>query len=108
MDAQLKAQLKETINVAAESSRDNFGDITLGTPSTVSARVEQIEGTITYENGRQEITTIRIFTESEIKKTDRVWLPGDSTGNSNLARRPKTVKKFVDENGNTDYYETLF
>ena len=51
-------------------------------------------------------TTIAIITETEIKLTDRIWLPGVSSADATLARRPQYIEKAVDEFGNLDFYRT--
>ena len=112
MDAQLKSQLNQTINVATLSSRDAFGDPTYGTPTEVKCRVtlkrrhdvlnaRAVGGT----HGDERVTTHRIYTEVAITIDDRIWLPGIDETDATLARAPLWVHIVADEKGNIDHYE---
>lgn len=114
MDAQLRAQLAETIYVAAPSTVDNYGQTTYAAPVAVKARVEHLVSTISggrgaaaeVTDGEQSASSMLIITESEIKPESRVWLPGDNQADATLARRPLSVLRLPDERGNVDHYET--
>jgi len=107
MDAQLKKQLSLTINVRAAASRNNYGDTTFGSASSMSARVENKTDVFETTTGMEERQSIVVITESEIKITDRVFLPGDSADTANLGHVPREVAKFYDEKGNVDFYRTV-
>ena len=106
MDPQLKAQLKETINVAAATGADAAGDPSYAAAASRAARVVNVRDTIERADGTILKTTIAIITEAAINMTDRVWLPGDSAADATLARRPRYIEKAVDEYGNLDFYRT--
>jgi hypothetical protein len=107
MDAQLKKQLSLTINVRSAASRNNYGDTTFGSASSMSARVENKTEVYETSTGMEERQAIVVITESEIKITDRVFLPGDSADTANLGHVPRNVFKLYDEKGNVDFYRTV-
>ena len=106
MDPQLKGQLRETISVASATGVDAAGDLSYGAPATRSARVVNVRDTVEKKDGTVLQTNIAIITETAIALTDRVWLPGDSSADATLARRPEYVEKAVDEFGRLDFYRT--
>lgn len=114
MDAQLRAQLNQTIYVANPSSANSFGELSYTAPEAVKARVEfrtDIEsggngGAISVGEGEVAGTTVLVITESRIRPMSRVWLPGVDSGDVTLARRPQSVVELPGENGETDHYET--
>jgi hypothetical protein len=106
MDPQLKAQCREVISVATISGADAAGDFTFNAAGSLPARVVNVEETHERADGTLLKTTIAIITESEIKMSDRVWLPGVNPATASLARIPRFVEKAVDEFGNVDFYRT--
>ena len=106
MDPQLKAQLRETIYVAAASSVDAAGDASFAAAASRLARVVNISDTIEQADGTKLKTTVAIITEAEIPMNSRVWLPGVDQSNNSLARVPRFVERAVDEKGNLDFYRT--
>ena len=106
MDAQLKAQLRETISVATAASVDAAGDPAYNAPATRPARVVNVRETTERRDGTILETTVAIITETAIALTDRIWLPGDNSGDATLARRPQYVEKAVNEFGVLDFYRT--
>jgi len=106
MDPQLKNQLRETINVASANGVDAAGDLSYAAPASRSARVVNVRDTVEKKDGTMLQTNVAIITEAAINLTDRVWLPGDSSADATLARRPEYVEKAVDEFGNLDFYRT--
>lgn len=104
-----KALMNQTINVATKSGRDSSGDPSYGTAADVSAYVEKRRGIVELPTGEKVETSHWIVVESEIKLSDRVWLPGDSTSDPSLAYTPASVEAFVDDVGNAHHYEvTLY
>ena len=106
MDPQLKAQLRETIYVAAASSVDAAGDASFAAAASRLARVVNISDTIEQADGTKLKATVAIITEAEIPMNSRVWLPGVDQSNNSLARVPRFVERAVDEKGNLDFYRT--
>lgn len=106
MKPALKKLLRQSISVATLSSRNAAGDPTYGTPATVSAWVERENKVIHSSVGEERVTTHIIITEDAITETDRIWLPGDSSADATLARRPAIVDAILDELTQVTHYET--
>lgn len=108
MDSQLRAQLRQTIYVAAPASANAFGDLSHGTPSAMSARIEFDDREMTdATTGEVLRTDTRIITAGEIKLESMIWLPGSNPSTHSEGRRPARVLCFVDERGEVDHYETF-
>ncbi len=105
MDAQLKAQLRQTIYVSTLSSMDANATPTYGSPASRSARVEEDRQVITGANGEQITTSHRVIVEAAIAPSSVLWLPGDSSADASLRREVLSVARFVDERGSDDHYE---
>lgn len=95
MDPQIKAQLRQTINVATLSSVSASGAPTYATPTAVSARV----GTSTEEadgpDGRERVTRHELVTENEIAVTSVVWLPADASADPSASPPDATKRRKV-------------
>lgn len=104
-DPQLRKQFAQTISVAAPTGVGNDGELSYAAPVDIVARVEPLDRSRELARGTQSTSTHRIYTETHIKMDHRVWLPGDSSADATLARRPKYVLELVDELGNLDHYE---
>lgn len=105
VDPQLKKQFAQSISLASPTGVGNDGELSYAAPTSVAARVEPLDKTRELERGTQSGSTHRIYTETQIKMDFRVWLPGDSSADATLARRPKYILELVDEFGNLDHYE---
>ena len=106
MDAQLKAQLAETIHVATASGVDEAGDPSYNAPASRAARVVNVRDTVERTDGTKLETTVAIITETAINLTDRIWLPGVDQSDATQARRPHYVEKAITEKGALDFYRT--
>ena len=85
----IAGRLNSTITVKSQSGAGTAGDPTYGSGTSVSARVQ-------YGKDRTETEIahdVVLYTTTEIKPDDRIWLPGDSTSDDTLARRPKKVSR---------------
>lgn len=105
MDAELRALLGQTIYVASVASRDSYGQATYGTPASRAARVETSSRVVKLATGEQLQTSHRIFVEAALYQEDRIWLPGLSSADATLARRPLLIEDIPDEDGAIDHYE---
>lgn len=85
--------LVDTVTVAAVTGVGNTGDPTFGAQSTLPARVENKSRLIPGTDGNDLKANHVIITETEIDRRSKVWLPGDSTGDANAARRILDVRK---------------
>jgi hypothetical protein len=112
VDPQLRLQCAEVISIATPATLDIAGQILTGTPFTAFARTEQRYREVTV-NGVLEKTTHFVIldattgasvTQSSMRNV-QIWLPGDSSSDVTLARRPKTVHYCVDEYGALDHVE---
>ena len=106
MDPQLKAQLKETIYIAAIATADAAGDTTFAAPVSRSARVVNTQETHEATDGTKYKTDVAIITEDEIPLNSRVWLPGVDQSNATLARIPRFVERATTERGTLDFFRT--
>lgn len=106
MDPQLRAQLLQTIYVAARTGYAS-GSPTYGTAASRLARVERETRVIDAADGSRKTTTHSIIVEASIGELDRIWLPGDSSATASLARTPAAVYELVGELGAVDHYEVL-
>ena len=108
MDPCLKEMLIQTINVKSVTGYSATGGTpTMSAATEVAAYVEQKEDLISTASGQQVATTHFIVTEVEIKKSDRVWLPGEDPDEAFPGREPAKVLKYYDPyTANTvDHYE---
>jgi len=82
-------RLLETISYATPTGKSNSGDLTYGSIGTTPARIVRQENIATNAEGEQLATSITVETEIELPVDTRVWLPGVSTADNNLAERVK-------------------
>lgn len=107
IDPQLLAQMAQTMYVAAESSVDAYGQVTFGSPSSFSARVEEEYREINNADGDVVRTTHRVYTTQALIAGQRIWLPGEDQSSADAARQIQQVHTIPDENGNVHHYEAL-
>lgn len=100
--------LNETINVATRSSLGAGGAPTYNAAAPVKARHEYDVRTVRAADGTERQVEHHVTTVGEINPEDRVWMPGDSTSNVNLAKRPVRIQEGKDKAGNTTHWETRF
>lgn len=99
----MHVRLPHTITVKSQSSVDSNGDQTFGSASTMQARVQ---------NGRDRDSesidhSAVVYTTSEIKADDRIWLPGDDTSDTSKARQPIAVTRSESVDGGFTLWKTL-
>lgn len=99
--------LVDTVTIAQITGRSLSGDPTFGTQSTIPARVERLFSTVIDDEGNEVLSQHKVASESEIRLTDSVWLPGDDTTSNNDARRPIATTKASTPDGYT-LFETFF
>ena len=100
----LAGYMPDTITLA-----DRTG-VTGGTPSygsqyTAPARVEASDKKIIGTDGNELQAEHAIATETEIKTTQRIWLPGDDTTDNTEARRALKVKNAREADGSGGHWE---
>ena len=109
LDPQLARMNQQTIKVRrAAATRDNYGKPTFDTAIEVDVRLVNkrtiVEGTL----GRQVISNHSFVSETEILKTDAIFLPGDDPTDSSLARHPQDIQIGVNEFGDTTFWLVSF
>lgn len=78
--------LTQTVTYKAPTSTvNNYGDPTLGSAATASARVERKRSVNLGESNTREVRDV-VVTVVEIPKGSRVWLPGADTGDDNASK----------------------
>lgn len=82
-----------TITLKSQAGKSSHGDPTYGGQTSISGRVEHKLQRIITPEGNAVNSEHMVISESEIKVTDRVWLPGDDTTDATEARRPIWVGK---------------
>lgn len=102
MDAQLKAQLQETIGYKTVTGRGAGGDPTYSVAGTLSARVVEDQREVPGGGGKMVVTTHQIVTEDILTLDHRIWLPGENTS-TDPPRIPQHVQIAKDEYGDEDY-----
>ncbi len=91
----------DTITIARETAVDVKGDPSFGVAFTAKARVEHKTKFVAGQNGNTIQIDHMIATLTEIKTTDRVWLPDDDL--STQGRRPAFVNYARRPNGDGHY-----
>lgn len=85
--------LTETITVKRATSHTAYGDATLGTAFTAAARLERGSANVPDAEGRRTGEKTTVFTQTELRVQDLVWLPGANTNDVNEARQVVTVDR---------------
>ncbi len=99
--------MTETVTIADESGRSNYGDPTFGAQSSIDAKVFFLDSTIIGVDGNEYRSTAKFATETEVTYLHRVWLPGDSTGDNTAARRPLMIKTATNPRGDIEFWEVF-
>ena len=100
--------LTDTISHAALSGVDSDGQLTYATATSVAAKIQEKDEEISV--GTEQSVTYRaeIITLTAMQRGDRVWLPGDSSANTDLAHTPRIIQKATGiGSGETVYKVTL-
>jgi len=87
MSSRLGHIMPDTVTYATWSTGNNSGDPSWGSQSTADARVEFGSFKTRNAQGVEVDAQARIFTETDIPRKARVWLPGDDTAKGNEARK---------------------
>jgi len=107
-------QLNQLICVQSKTtgSVDGFGVPTYAAARQLDARVEPVSKTFDGPNGTSVSTDTLVITETEIKLTDKVWLPPDGDVLLSIAaakaRVPAKIFKRYDVNGAITHVESHF
>lgn len=107
MDAQLRAQLAQSVTIARATGVSSAGDATYDAPSSVAARVEFVTKMVQASDGSFKQTSHWICLEGAVALDDRLWLPGTDSTDAKQARIPLSIEGLPDERGVTDHFEVL-
>ena len=97
--------LTRTVTYRARTGVSGAGDPTFGSNTEIKAYVESTQKRVLTTNGDETVATHKIVTASEIPKDAQVWLPGDSTANTELTRRV-LVTQYAQDPGGFTVWET--
>jgi hypothetical protein len=94
-----------TATKRSQGSTDGDGDPGgYGASSTFACRVQRSKDRDAEEIEHDAV----LYTSTLILPTDRIWLPGDSTNDANLARRPVQVYTTTDlDDSSSTLYKVL-
>ena len=99
--------LVDTIYVARQTGRNASGDPAFTTPVAVKCRVEVDTRLIVTPSGTEQQANHKIGTLTEIRQTDRVWLPGADSSVAAQAKRPILVTAATRKSGGDALYEVF-
>lgn len=99
--------LTQTVTIKSVSSVDSYADPTFGAASEIDALVFNIDTLITGPDGNEHRAMHKFSTESEVTYTDRIWLPGDSTGDDTAARRALQIRHASNPSGSIEFWEVF-
>lgn len=104
MDAQLKAQLQQTVLVSNSTAVNADGELVYTASSSHLARVVGKNTYVRNMKGEQVVSDKQIiFTSTvDVQINSRIYLPGETTSASG-GWVPIAVATRVDENGSSDY-----
>lgn len=94
----------DTITLADQSGVTG-GNPSFGAQYTALARVESSDKKIVGADGNELQAEHVVATETEIKTTTRIWLPGDDTADATEGRRALRIKRAREDDGSGGHYE---
>ena len=104
----LATRLNDTITRAAKSGLSSYGDPSYGSQTTFAGRADKHEGIVKLANGTEQNVSWLLITLTEVALSDRIWLPGDSTGDNTAARHPVMVRGNQTIDGADTVWEVFF
>lgn len=101
--------LIHTITVSAPTGRDGSGDETYGPQATMLARIES-GVSLVLDGAKGDVLNdlYSVATKEMLAVNSRVWLPGDDTSSTTVARRPLMRKSGPTHDGSFTLYQTYF
>ena len=101
----IEGLLADTIDYSTISAVDSDGVFTYAAPVSVKAKVREMDELITGGDSQDARYRAEIITLAEIKRDDRVWLPGDSSADTDLAHTPVSVESVKSLNSDIPVYK---
>lgn len=93
----------DTVTVKSQTGVNSHGDPTYGAASAVSARVQR--GKDRDDDSIDHVAVI--YSATEIKVDDRIWLPGETTTDDDKARKAVKVSVSPSLDGSYKLYKSL-
>lgn len=84
--------LNDTIYHAVLSGVDADGQLSYDAATAVAANVQSKDEEMSTGNEQSVTYKAEIVTLTEIRRGDRLWLPGDSSSNTDLAHTPSHIQ----------------
>lgn len=103
----LASWFSNTVTIQVPSGISNFGDLTYAAQTTVLGRLQAKRTLIKANDGTMLISDHVFYSTTEIPPDARIWLPEDSTGDNDTARRVLAVYNTHDKAGTETLYKTL-
>lgn len=100
--------LRESITVKSVTSRSAAGDPVYGSGVSVAARVERLTEVAASSEGTNLVESTRLFTLVALKKSDLVFLAGESTSDDDVGHNVTRVEVMRDLDGVVSHYESYF
>jgi hypothetical protein len=101
----IDALLTDTINVGTPISLNDEGEFTYGSPVAVACKVEHKQEQVKNGEGQMVLSDHWIVTKTSIGPQDRIWLPGQDSGDASLARTPQTISSATGVGSGDTLYE---
>jgi len=93
--------LTDTVSVALRTGASSYGDPIFGSVASMKARVEQKNEEVAASDGSTFVASHVVVTETEISIGSRVWLSGESTSDTNIAKYVRGAKRASTPGGYT-------
>ena len=101
----IEGMLTDTISYATYSAVDDDGVLTYGSATEVKAKVRDIDEVISSGESQDGRYRAEIITLTEITKQDRIWLPGESNSDTDLAHVPQSIESLKSLNSGGTVYK---
>lgn len=92
-------------SVASVVGISSYGTPTFGPTRALWCRVQPGRTLTRRANGEEAVSTHTIYTDQQVLLSDRIWLPGASTSNAELARSPISITESPDKWGSRTLYK---
>ena len=107
LDPALRDCLNQRVWLAKLGGVSSDGDPQYGQTVAFLARVVPERKVKTNASGEEVVSEFVLYTETDIRLHDRVWLPGEDHREQANSRLPQSVEAGVDEDGTTTHFEVL-
>ena len=98
--------LTDTIYIASTTGVDSDGEFTYGAAAAADAKVQPKDEESASTSGQVVRYTAELITTTQIKRGDRIWLPGEDQTNNDLAHTPAVVQAATGIGSGATVYST--